>query len=220
MEQEAEPQHGDCTAQACRMHGSEPRSSCAVGVLHAIARHGWRRVQAQGAPDRLPCLQTGPERTLAGALRWFLARHRRCLSPSGVLAYPAGRFSVGEARGTCAEAQTSPCAGTRVRMGTASTRKPDPCGQDVGQEIPRSTPKRFDAEARIMSHPAWLTSLHGGALVVLGNSLAWEKTVQTLRSPPLHGHAPRLLPSPATCPGARLRLRSADAQRLAPPGST
>ena len=31
-----------------------------------------------------------------------------------------------------------------------------------------------------MSHPASLTGLHCGALVVLGNSLAWEKTVQTL----------------------------------------
>jgi len=55
--------------------------------------------------------------------------------------------------------------------------------------------------------------------LVRWHSLAWDQTVQTLA---------RLLAmatrpgrgSHATCPGARLRRRSAAAQRLAPPGAT
>jgi hypothetical protein len=51
------------------------------------------------------------------------------------------------------------------------------------------------------------------------NDLAWDKTVQTLdrvvsmASRP--GHCPK-----ATCRGLRLRLLSAEAQRMALPGST
>jgi hypothetical protein len=55
--------------------------------------------------------------------------------------------------------------------------------------------------------------------LVLWNYLAWDKTVQTLDRllsiATRPGHCPQ-----ATCPGSRMRLLSAAAQRLAPPGST
>jgi hypothetical protein len=51
------------------------------------------------------------------------------------------------------------------------------------------------------------------------NSLAWDKTVQTLDRvlslATRPGHGPQ-----ATCPGSRLRLLSAHAQQMAPAGST
>jgi hypothetical protein len=81
------------------------------------------------------------------------------------------------------------------------------------------TPKRLYAEERIIYHPELLTCLHCGDLLVLWNYLAWDKTVQTLDCllsiATRPGHCPQ-----ATCPGSRMRLLSAAAQRLAPPGST
>ena len=81
-----------------------------------------------------------------------------------------------------------------------------------------STPTRLYAEERIIAHPELLTCLHGGDLLVPWNSLAWDKTVQTLDCllsiATRPGHCPH-----ATCPGARMRLLSAAAQRMAPPGS-
>jgi len=81
------------------------------------------------------------------------------------------------------------------------------------------TPKRLYAEERIIYHPELLTCLHCGDLLVLWNYLAWDKTVQTLDRllsiATRPGHCPQ-----ATCPGSRMRLLSAAAQRLAPPGST
>ena len=51
------------------------------------------------------------------------------------------------------------------------------------------------------------------------NYLAWDKIVPTLDRllsiATRPGHCPQ-----ATCPGSRMRLLSAEAQRLAPPGST
>ena len=51
------------------------------------------------------------------------------------------------------------------------------------------------------------------------NSLAWEKTGQTLDRvlslAARPGHCPQ-----ATCPGSRMRLLSAQAQQMAPAGST
>ena len=80
-------------------------------------------------------------------------------------------------------------------------------------------PKRLYAEERIMYHPELLTCLQCGDRLVLWNSLAWDQTVQTLER--LLSTAPRPAHCPqATCPGSRLRLLSAAAQRLAPPGST
>jgi len=81
------------------------------------------------------------------------------------------------------------------------------------------TPKRLYAEKRLIYHPELLTCPHCGALLVMCNYLAWDKTVQTLdrvlsiASRP--GHCPK-----ATCLGARMRLLSAEAQQIALPGST
>jgi hypothetical protein len=64
------------------------------------------------------------------------------------------------------------------------------------------TPKRLYAEARIIYHPELLTCLHCGDLLVAWNSLAWDKTVQTLDGrlsiATRPGHCPH-----ATCPGSR-----------------
>src|SRR5215471_13164231 len=104
-------------------------------------------------------------------------------------------------------------------MGQESSLTPDQRGPDVGQEVPMRTPKRLYAEERIIFHPDLLTCLHCGDLLVLWNYLAWDKPVQTLDRllsiATRPGHCPQ-----ATCPGSRMRLLSAAAQRLAPPGST
>jgi len=81
------------------------------------------------------------------------------------------------------------------------------------------TPKRLYAEERIIYHPALLTCLHCGALLVSWNYLAWDKTVQTLDHLCSIATRPSHCPQ-ATCPGSRMRLLSAEAQSLAPPGST
>ena len=81
------------------------------------------------------------------------------------------------------------------------------------------TPKRLYPEERIIYHPELLTCPHCGGLLVLWNYLVWDKTVQTLdRVLSLAvrpGHCPQ-----ATCPGSRMRLLSAQAQQMAPAGST
>jgi hypothetical protein len=81
------------------------------------------------------------------------------------------------------------------------------------------TPKRLYAEERIIYHPELLTCLHCGDLLVSWNYLAWDKTVQTLEGLLSIATRPSRCPH-ATCPGSRMRLLSATAQRLAPPGST
>jgi hypothetical protein len=81
------------------------------------------------------------------------------------------------------------------------------------------TPKQLYAQQRIIYQPELLTCPHCGDLLVMYNYLAWDKTVQTLErvlsvaSRP--GHCPHM-----TCAGSRMRLLSAQAQRLALPGST
>src|SRR3989454_3146299 len=104
-------------------------------------------------------------------------------------------------------------------MGKESSLKPYQRGQDAGQEVPMRTPKRLYAEERIIYHPELLTCLHCGDLLVMWNYLAWDKTVQTLDRLLSIATRPGRC-SRATCPGARMRLLSAEAQRLAPPGST
>lgn len=81
------------------------------------------------------------------------------------------------------------------------------------------TPKRLYAEERIIYHPELLTCLHCGDLLVMWNYLAWDKTVQTLDRLLSIATRPGRCPQ-ATCPGSRMRLLSAEAQSLAPPGST
>jgi len=81
------------------------------------------------------------------------------------------------------------------------------------------TPKPLYAHERLIYHPELLTCPHCGDLLVTCNYLAWDKTVQRLdrvlsvASRP--GHCPH-----AACVGSRLRLLSAEGQRLAPAGST
>lgn len=81
------------------------------------------------------------------------------------------------------------------------------------------TPKRLYAEERIIYQPDLLTCLHCGDLLVTWNYLAWDKTVQTLDRLLSVATRPGRCPH-ATCPGSHMRLLSAEAQRLAPPGST
>jgi hypothetical protein len=81
------------------------------------------------------------------------------------------------------------------------------------------TPKRLYAAERIIYRPELLTCLHCGDLLVMWNYLAWDKTVQTLDRLLSIATRPGRCPQ-ATCPGSRMRLLSAEAQRLAPPGST
>src|SRR5215470_11376786 len=92
-------------------------------------------------------------------------------------------------------------------------------GPDAGQEVPMRTPKRLYPEERIIYHPELLTCPHCGDLLVMWNYLAWAKTVQTLDRvlslAARPGHCPQ-----ATCPGSRMRLLSAQAQQIAPAGST
>ena len=81
------------------------------------------------------------------------------------------------------------------------------------------TPKRLYAEERIIYQPELLTCLHCGDLLVPWNYLAWDKTVQMLDCLLSIATRPGRCPH-ATCPGSRMRLLSAAAQRMAPPGST
>jgi hypothetical protein len=81
------------------------------------------------------------------------------------------------------------------------------------------TPKRLYTEARIIYHPELLTCPHCGALLVMWNYLAWDKTVQTLDRVVAIATRPGRCPE-ASCPGSHMRLLSAEAQRIALPGST
>src|SRR6266478_1467758 len=81
------------------------------------------------------------------------------------------------------------------------------------------TPKRLYAQQRIIYQPELLTCPHCGDLLVLCNYLAWDKTVQTLDQVLSVASRPGCCPH-ATCAGSRLRLLSAQGQRIAPAGST
>ena len=104
-------------------------------------------------------------------------------------------------------------------MGKTSPLKLGQREPDARPEVPMRTPKRLYAEERIIYHPELLTCLHCGDLLVLWNYLAWDKTVQTLDRRLSIATRPGRCPH-ATCPGGRMRVRSAEALRLAPPGST
>jgi hypothetical protein len=81
------------------------------------------------------------------------------------------------------------------------------------------TPKRLYAQERLIYQPELLTCPHCGDLLVLCNYLAWDKTVQTLDQVLSVASRPGCCPH-ATCAGSRLRLLSAQGQRIAPAGST
>ena len=81
------------------------------------------------------------------------------------------------------------------------------------------TPKRLYAQERFIYQPELLTCPHCGDLLVMCNYLAWDKTVQTLDRVLSVASRPGRCPH-ATCAGSRLRLLSAEGQRIALPGST
>ncbi|HEY5869067.1 MAG TPA: transposase [Candidatus Tectomicrobia bacterium] len=81
------------------------------------------------------------------------------------------------------------------------------------------TPKRLYAHERIIYQPELLTCPHCGDLLVMCNYLAWDKTVQMLDGVRWVASRPGRCPH-ATCVGSRLRLLSAQGQRIALPGST
>jgi hypothetical protein len=81
------------------------------------------------------------------------------------------------------------------------------------------TPKQLYAEQRIVYQPELLTCPHCGELLVMWNYLTWDKTVQTLDSVLSIASRPGRC-SKVTCRGSRMRLLSAEAQRIALPGST
>ena len=81
------------------------------------------------------------------------------------------------------------------------------------------TPKPLYAHERMIYHPELLTCPHCGALLVMCNYLAWDKTVQLLDRVVSVASRPGRCPH-TTCVGSRLRLLSAEGQRLAPAGST
>jgi hypothetical protein len=65
-------------------------------------------------------------------------------------------------------------------MGKASVLTLGQRGPDARQEVPMSIPKPLYAHERVMDHPELLTCPHGGDLLVMGNSLGWDKTVPRL----------------------------------------
>jgi Transposase, Mutator family len=81
------------------------------------------------------------------------------------------------------------------------------------------TPKRLYAHERIIYQPELLTCPHCGDLLVLCNYLAWDKTVQRLDGVLSVASRPGCCRH-ATCAGSRMRLLSAEGQRIALPGST
>ncbi len=81
------------------------------------------------------------------------------------------------------------------------------------------TPKRFYAHERIIDQPALLTCPHGGDLLVRCNYVAWDQTVQRLDGVLSVASRPGCCRH-ATCAGSRMRLLSAEGQRIALPGST
>jgi hypothetical protein len=81
------------------------------------------------------------------------------------------------------------------------------------------TPKRLYPEERLIYHPELLTCPHCGDVLVMCNYLAWDKTVHMLDRVLSVASRPGRCPH-STCLGARMRLLSATAQRLAVPRST
>ncbi len=81
------------------------------------------------------------------------------------------------------------------------------------------TPKRLYAQKRLIYQPELPTCPHCGEVLVMCNYLAWDKTVQTLDQVLSVASRPGRCPD-ETCPGAPLRLMSAQAQSIASPGST
>src|SRR5713101_7425930 len=104
-------------------------------------------------------------------------------------------------------------------MGKISPLKRGQRRPDARQEAPMRTPKRLYAQERMIYQPELLTCPHCGDLLVMCNYIAWDKTVQTLDRVLSVASRPGCCRH-ATCVGSRLRLLSAEGQRIALPGST
>jgi hypothetical protein len=104
-------------------------------------------------------------------------------------------------------------------MGKESALKLGQREPDARQEVPMRTPKQLYAHERMIYHPELLTCPHCGDLLVTYNYLAWDKTVQMLDRVLSVASRPGRCRH-ATCVGSRLRLLSAQGQRIAPAGST
>jgi hypothetical protein len=86
-------------------------------------------------------------------------------------------------------------------MGKASVLTLGQRGPDARQEVPMSTPKPLYAHERVMYHPELLTCPHGGDLLVMCNSLGWDKTVPRLdRVLSVASRAGRCPPRPRASP--------------------
>ena len=81
------------------------------------------------------------------------------------------------------------------------------------------TPKRLYAQERMIYQPELLTCPHCGDPLVMYTYLAWDKTVQMLDRVLSVASRPGRCPH-ATCAGSRMRLLSAEGQRIALPGSS
>ena len=104
-------------------------------------------------------------------------------------------------------------------MGKESPLKLGRRGQDAREEVPMRTPKQLYAQERIIYQPELPTCPHCGDILVLCNYLAWDKTVQLLDRVLSVASRPGRCPR-TTCAGSRLRLLSAEGQRIALAGST
>ena len=104
-------------------------------------------------------------------------------------------------------------------MGKESPLKLGQRGQDAREEVPMRTPKQLYAQERIIYQPELPTCPHCGDMLVMCNSLAWDKTVQMLDRVLSVASRPGRCPR-TTCAGSRLRLLSAAGQRIALPGSS
>jgi Transposase, Mutator family len=104
-------------------------------------------------------------------------------------------------------------------MGQESPLKLGQREPDAREEVPMRTPQQLYAHERMIYHPEILTCPHCGDLLVMCNSLAWDKTVQMLDRVLSVASRPGRCPH-ATCAGSRMRLLSAEGQRIAPAGST
>jgi hypothetical protein len=87
------------------------------------------------------------------------------------------------------------------------------------KEAAMRTPKLLYPQERIIFHPEVSQCPHCAGPLQLVNYFAWDKMVQTLDGVVSGASRPARCPDP-TCPGATLRVLSADGQRLALPGSS
>ncbi len=104
-------------------------------------------------------------------------------------------------------------------MGKESPLKLSERGQDAREEVPVRTPKQLYAHERMIYQPELPTCPHCGDILVMCNYLAWDKTVQMLDRVLSAASRPGRCPH-TTCAGSRMRLLSAEGQRIALPGSS